>query len=576
MKRKIILFIIGILAIACDPLDLNPLSEGSSENWYSNESEVEMAVVKLFNAYFWGGGTYTYLVTNNINTTSHLWTDIFTDNYTNRQGTSGVTSATTTSETNYVVVTWQLAYSCIAAANRVLVNINKAASEVPEVKLKKFEANARFARASQYAKLIFHYGDVPFYTKILDIDEAFSLSRTSKDAILDSIYVDYDYAAQNLPLSYGSNSYQMATKGAALAMKARIALYMGDYAVARDAAEACMDLGVYQLYPDFRELFLSKTKNSIETVFATPLSVELGTQLPYPKVALPRIVGGFSNGGPSWDLFARFLCTDGLPIDESPLFDPHKPFKNRDPRCTQTIVEFGTEWLGYRYEPHPDSLKCFNYSTGTYVANKDNRAIDQYASYNALCLKKKVDEDWIDLKTDPDNMVIRFADVLLIYAEAKIELGQIDQSVLDVLNKVRARAYGVDYTQTSLYPAITVTDQARLRQILRRERDMEFPWEGSRYYDLIRWRLAEKALNLTSYGTLDIAPLRSDVVNKGLWFWGETPQIDEDGIADFSSLYNKGLCKILVQRKFETRQYLWPIPSIEIKINPNLEQNPGY
>jgi hypothetical protein len=165
-----------------------------------------------------------------------------------------------------------------------------------------------------------------------------------------------------------------------------------------------------------------------------------------------------------------------------------------------------------------------------------------------------------------------------MYAEAKIELGQIDQSVLDAMNMVRARAYKVNYTATSSYPAVTTTNQAQLRKILRVERRMEFAFEGTRYHDLIRWRLAEKALNNHPiYGVLDPADMRTKLVKKGLWFFPSTPQIDDDGLVDFSAMYNAGLIKMLAERKFDaSKQYLWPIPSTEIKINPNMIQNTGY
>jgi len=581
MKNKIVLFIIGIMLISCNDLDLNPLSEGSSENWYSNESELEMAVLELFNIDYWG----VELTRVNTNATtdgySQQWTDKYSDNWTARTGLSEIDASTITSQTSFVTLTWTYAYRCIAAANRILVNIEKAQGTVSEEKLKVIEANARFARAGQYAKLIFNYGDVPYYTTILDIDEAFSLSRTSSTTILDDIYEDYDYAIENLPETYSSDENQFATKGAAMAMKSRIALYMGDYATARDAAKDCIDLGVYELYPDYRKLFLSSTKNSIETVFCNPRSVELGVVIPgggRAKEPLSRIVGGFANGGPSWDLLCSYLCTDGLPVDESPLFDPRNPFKNRDPRCNATIVEFGSEWLGFVYQPHPDSLKVLNLNSGQLVSNVDNRAVGQYASFNGLVWKKKIDEDWLDIQTDPDNIVVRYADVLLMYAEAKIELDDVDQSVLDAMNMVRARAYGVNYAETSSYPAISTTDPTQLRRILRIERRMEFAFEGTRYNDLIRWKLAEKALNNHPiFGMLDPADLRTKLVKNGLWFFPEIPQIDEDGLVDFSSMYNKGLIKLLAERTFDaSKQYLWPIPSSEIEINPNMTQNQGY
>lgn len=95
--------------------------------------------------------------------------------------------------------------------------------------------------------------------------------------------------------------------------------------------------------------------------------------------------------------------------------------------------------------------------------------------------------------------------------------------------------------------------------------------------DLIRWRLAEKALNRPNYGLLDAAELRDKVTSKGLWFFPEIPPIDEDGVADFSSMAQKGYIKLLTNGQFDaSKQYLWPVPSKEVLINSNMDQNQGY
>ena len=504
--------------------------------------------------------------------------DQWTDDYTRRSDLTPITSATINGEWETVSDFWSVSYEAIAHANTVLLNLDRTSGIIPQSTLDKFAGNAYFVRASMYAKLISLFGDVVYYTDILDINEAFTLSRTSKADVLKAIYDDYDAAAAKLPLSYGDSENKHATKGAALAMKARIALYMGDWTVARNAAQACMNLGVYKLYEDFRTLFLSKTKNPNELIFGIPRSQTFNQTIGInPKQILPRNAGGFSNYCPSWELFCSFLCVDGLPIDKSPLYDPRNPFKNRDPRCTATIVEFQTNFLGFMYQPHPDSLFCYNFNKGMYVKNNDNRANAQYASYNGLLWKKIIDEDWLDYKADNDILVMRYADVLLMYAEAKIELGEIDQSVLDAINQVRARAYKANYTYTSSYPAVATTNQTELRKIVRMERRMEFAFEGLRYMDIIRWRIAEKVLNRNVYGMLDVADLRTKVVNKGLWFFPMTPVIDEDGTPDLSPMYNAGLIKQLAIRSFDaSKQYLWPVPTKEILINSNLTQNPNY
>jgi hypothetical protein len=164
-----------------------------------------------------------------------------------------------------------------------------------------------------------------------------------------------------------------------------------------------------------------------------------------------------------------------------------------------------------------------------------------------------------------------------MYAEAKTELGEIDQDMLDAsINKVRARAYKVAVTDKTKYPAVASTDQAAVRKAVRIERRMELALEGRRYEDLIRWKLAEKLLSKDIYGMLDPADLRTKVVKPGLWFFPQTPAIDEDGDADFETMYNAGLVKLCAVRNFPAHQYLWPIPTKEILINPNLSQNPGY
>ena len=562
MKIKILsILFIFLVFTACNNLDLNPLSEGSSENWYSNATEIEMSLNDLYRDVFWP-----------------LDGDDWTDDWIYRGTTNAITGGTMTSENGTVSTEWARTYKAITRANTILQNLEKNTGEISENKLNQFKADARFNRAAQYARLISHWGDVVFFTTTLSLEESFTLSKTDKETILKSIYDDYDFAATHLPLSYGSSENQHATKGAALAMKARIALYMGDYTVARDAAKACIDLGVYKLYPDYGKLFLSSTKNSEESIFVIPRSVELNVAFTDCKNYISRNSGGWGAKDPSWDLFCSFLCTDGLPIDESPLYDPRNPFENRDPRCSQTIVQFETNHLGFMYQPHPDSLTCYNFKSGKYVKNNDTRANAQYASYNGLLWKKGIDEDWSDdYKTDPDKIIMRYADVLLMYAEAKIELNEIDDSVLNAINQVRARAYGVGVAEASLYPAVTTTDQAGLRQILRIERRMELALEGRRYMDIIRWKLAEKVLNIPNYGMLDVNDLREKVVNPGLWFFPETPAVDEDGVADFLTMYNEGLIKLIGLRTFDaTKQYLWPIPSKEILINKNLTQNNGY
>lgn len=565
MKRSKILLLGCCLSLSsCYDLDLNPLSSASSENWYSNETEIEMSIKDFYRQNFWT-----------------LDKESKTDDFMYRETLTNVLKGTLNGQDGDVTTLWTNQYKSIARANTILANMDKArALGISEEKVKMFEAEASFQRASCYAKLITYFGDPIYVTEVVDIEEAFQLGRTPKSEVIPKVYADYDKAIALLPLKYTGLETQRATKGAALALKARFALYMGDWAIARDAAYQCMQLGIYKLHPNYADLFLTTTKNSVESIFALPRSIEFNVTIGRDvREEVSRNAGGYGAFTPSWDLFASYICTDGLPIDESPLFDPKNPFKNRDPRCTATIVEFGTPHLGFIYDPHPDAKQVLNLNTGKMQKNNDARINAQYASFNGLLWKKGIDETWLEngLDAAPDKIIIRYADVLLMYAEAKIELGEIDQSVLDAINQVRARAYGVDYTDTSAYPAITTTDQQELRSILRIERRMEFAKEGLRYMDLVRWRIAGKALTRPIYGMLyPVKLLKEKVIDKGLWFWSEAPKIDEDGIPDFSSMEQAELIAPISQRNWNDRQYLWPIPTKEVLINENIKQNPGY
>jgi hypothetical protein len=566
MKRYNIIAI-GVACLflnACVDLNLNPLSEGSSGNWNSTEDEVQFSVNNFYSDAFWG----------------HPKDDL-TDDLTYRDQLRATTAGTITSEWDQSQELWVNSYKGISRANMLLATIDRAEGNIDPVRMERYKAETRFFRAYLYSRLIFHFGNVIYNDKPVMLNDDVR-SRTDKGEILKKIYEDFDYAIEILPVGYGGET-RRATKGAAYALKARIALQSGDWAIARDAALRCMELGEYELNFNFGDLFRPTTKNTEasrkENIWVVPFT-EFNEHLNErfdPRNLLPRMATGFAAENPTWALFCSFLCTDGKPIDESPLFDRSQPFLNRDPRCAETIVEFGTQFLGYTYDPHPDAELIRN-PAGTRVPNNDCRFVSQYASYFGLLYKKGVDETWLNYgwRSTSDVIIIRYADVLLMYAEAKIELNEIDQSVRDAMNDVRARAYGVKKENTAAYPAITGNSQQELRKILRIERRMEFAKEGLRYYDLIRWELAEKALARPLYGMIDFFDNSAQAtVARNNWFFGETPPVDEDGIADFSSLAAKGLARQLVVRVFPTRQYLWPIPKTEVLVY-GLEQNEGY
>lgn len=563
MKNKVnILILLAVLQFSsCVSLDLNPLDEASSDNWYSDTDDVQLSLNDLYRSYL-------YVVE------AEYFTDRRTDDWAQRDAIYDVVSGTVDSEWSASLSVWTATYKGIVRANMVDEALNRLEDTATPEEINILRAEARFFRAFLYSRLITLYGDVPYYTTYISVEDARQMERTDKAEILRHIYEDFDYAATYLPIENNSTGIYRVSKGAAYALKARIALAQHDYAVAKEAARACIGLNQYSLYEDYGELFLDKNMNS-EIIFAIANSSELG-QYEAVKSWVMRSAGGNNVAQPSWELLAAYTCTDGQPIDESPLFDPHNPYENRDPRCTYTFVEPGTELNGTVFNPLPSARTTT--SNGTTVSNKDNLVVDRYAPRNGCTIRKGAQPEWYSVQqNDNPYIIIRYADVLLMYAEADIELNTIDDLTLQYINMVRARAYKADYTQTNRYPEVTTTDQTELRRILRNERRVEFAWEGRRYFDLMRWGWFKKAFSHNYYGLPNDETTLTAMENEGNWFWGMTPDIDEDGFADFSKLAAAGYCNQYGERVYDPKIELWPIPYEEVALSGGkLTQNEGY
>ncbi|MCI2082846.1 MAG: RagB/SusD family nutrient uptake outer membrane protein [Bacteroidales bacterium] len=548
----------------CVDLNLNPLTEGSTENWFSNSQEIEMALNELYGTNYWYFDSYRMY-------NSDRWTDDWNQReYVYDYLKGEVSSTWGDTEAHY-----KRFYQAVARANTILASVERASDILTEEQVDQYRGEAAFFRAVAYSYLTFLYGDVPFYTEYITLDEAYKMAKTPKATVLEQVYKDFDTAIEYLPDSY--SGVKRITKGAAYAFKARTALWNSDWSVCKAAAEGCIATGEFALESDYSTLFLPETKKTRENIFYLVRDESLGLVSPSLKSFLPRSVGANATAQPSIELMCAYLCTDGKTIDKSPLYNPLKPFENRDPRLSATILEPGGTLMGYTIDPRP-WVKTVTNDLGQSIKNKDNRTVDQYAAYNGLTLKKGVSEDWlVDFKNQANIVVMRYADVLLMLAEAKCELGEVDEEAQKAINMVRARAYGVDYRMTSKYPAVKTTDQAEFRTDVRIERRMEFAWENHRFFDLIRWRVAEKACNKPMVG-LSIDKLKAaDETN---WFFPTDviPTVDENGTVDLENTILGKNC--FVQIAFGTfdagKQYLFPFPADEMTICPNLVQNDGY
>jgi hypothetical protein len=559
--RIIYITLVALLFNACADLDLTPKTGISTENFFRNLPELEIGLNALYERRLW-----------------KIDEDWWTDDMFHRgfPVTNDISTANINSESNIPRSYWSDLYDGIKRANTVLQALENLRGVESENELNRIEGEARAIRAYFYGILVTKFGDVPLLTSNIPLNEAYDVTRVSVDEIRNFIYSELDQAAILLP----SNNENRINQGFALGIKARIALYLGDFQTAKTASKAVIDLGIYELDGNLRTLFLKEGASSRENIYFVPLSQDFNVNFDnsLTRDFIPRNTGGFGAAFPTFEAIHVFECIDGNTIDNSPLYDPKSPFENRDPRLKETIVEFGTPWLGFIYEPHPDSVTTLNVLNNSRVTNNDSRGVAIFASFTGMLWKKGIEQRWADNPrlADPNLIILRYADVLLMHAEALIELNEDLGTARNLINQVRARAYGVGADQTDLYPSITEIDQMGLRIRLRRERRVEFMREGLRYQDIIRWRIGNKAIARQVLGMPQ--PTTQD---RNQWPFNDQilPVIDNDGVVLFESdqLISRDFASLLQTYSFdEQRMYLWPIPASDRFLNPNLTQNPGY
>ena len=550
---SLILLATGIISCNKDFLEKLPLDSPSDATFFSNKDELDMAINGAYTGLWWESGRVPYRMYIEA-TTDIAWSR---GDYANVQT---VQSGQFTADAAIFSNTWSNMYNGISKCNNILQNMGRAKDVVSPEYFSQIQAQALFLRSDYYFYLVELFGDVPWVTTILPLDSAF-LAKTPKQEIVQHLYDDLDFAAANLPASWSGSDAGRATKGAALTLKARLALDEGDFQVAADAAKAVMDLNIYTINDSYKDLFHYVGANSKEIILSLPYLTGLRTNI-IPQIQGPRSGPAYSILVPTQMLVDMYQCTDGKPIDESPLYDPLHPFDNRDPRLDQSIIRPGVWFNTYLFQTHPDSIQTYQNKGGNIVRVGNLEVTNAYATFTGYLWLKFLDEADLPLNVTSSQLgfiLMRYAEVLLTYAEAKIELNQIDQSVIDAINLVRGRA-------SVNMPLVTLgMSQEDLRGIVRYERTIELADEGFRLFDIKRWKYAEHVLPGNVYGRR----------TKAHWYDSVTPQIDQYGHANYPNA--DALFKIISVNTFDpAKNYLWPIPQKEIDVNKNLEQNPGY
>lgn len=598
--KHIILLSLGLLVFpACEDTVLNLEDPGSPTDatFFRTEAQLEVALTGVYESLNYVRSVpFPQLLDH---TTDYAY------NRGDVGGTIAVTSGGLTSTDGIVTGFWNNFYTGIQRANNLLTNMGKAEEVSDPDRFRQIRAEALFLRAFFYSYLTELYGDVPFRTEVTSLEELEILPRTPKSEIVNNIISDLQEAADILPPTQAANERGRASANAANALISRIALYNEDYELATSAALKVMNSPeTPSLFPDYEALFTDAGVGSSEVLL--DLSYINGTKTHGLSQVQGSRFGGWCQLVPAQQTVDSYETINGLPIDEDPSFDPAHPFENRDPRLAASIALPNSVWTGHIIQQHSDSIATWRIEDGVKVervfnpnsANPAGRTIvdpydgteyvaqgaNRFTSFTGYFWKKFSDEPRLlgslsggpsPLQSEQTIYLIRYAEVLLTYAEAKIEAGTIDASVLRALNDVRERAYN---NSGFTFPAVTTTDQAELRKIVRRERKVELADEGLRLFDIRRWKIAEKVMNTTVFG----GPANGFGKIGGL---GYVPNIDDDGYIDYTGAPSQPRVELgnldyreLEERTFDAgKHYLWPIPQAEIDATDNLvTQNPGY
>jgi starch-binding outer membrane protein, SusD/RagB family len=476
MKPLPYLTLLAALALsACQGiLDKEPIATLDAGSFFQTEADA----VQALNA------AYQPLLFNNRNA-NFYWAfavitgdEAITGGDGSRPGLVELDAFTYTPRTEEFNTFWKLQYEGITQCNLVLDNLPKI--EMGDSRREQITGEALFLRSYYYFLLAQVFGDVPLFTSVAPPDEL-KIPRTSQAEIFAQITADCERAAQLLPLSQPAAELGRATRGAAYALAAKAFLYEQKWEQVLEYVGKVKGLGVYDLMPDYEDNFRKETQNNAESVWEIQhANLELG-------------VGNFLN---QWWMSRKL---DGYGFAEATA-EYVAAFEPGDPRRRFTVASNNEEYFGAIYK---NSFSATRHSPRKYL--QDTATVSQPAD------------------GDINYTAIRYAEVLLWEAEALNELGRTAEAQTP-LEQVRARARAQAAEPETALPPVTTTSQAEMRAAIRHERRVELGFELHRFFDLVRWGIAEELLPGFQRG----------------------------------------------------KHELFPLPQTEIDLNPNLRQNPGY
>ena len=486
---------------------------------------------------------------------------------------------------------WDHIYLNVRACNLFLEQVEKHTFDDDEIK-DRLTGEVHFLRAFHYHNLVFMYGGFPIITKVYTLTEDNQIARNTFEECINFIAEECDRAAALLPLSHEGSNIGRATRGAALALKSRVLLYAASdlynnnafpgysdpelvsysdqsagaraarWQAAKDAAREVMDLNIYNLHKqvpapgddiakNYQGIFLSK-ETTEDIFFRSFIQISMESSEAYHPGLHSSSNGyhGHGSNNPIQQLVDDFEMSDGSKFDWDNPVHSQDPYENREPRFYANILYNGASW-GKRpvdviaidpvgiiqtgiYEQADGSWKGGLDTRSGPIAQEDGTATGYY-------VKKFLDPDVVaefEVQEWPWRY-IRYAEVLLNYAEACVELGE-DAEARSYINMIRARA-GISGVSTS---------GSELRESLRHERRIELMYEEQRFFDIRRWMIAPQVVSTPEIG----------VTIK--YHLGQTKPTYE-----FMNVWN---------RVWKDQSYFMPIALTEMNKNKMLVQNPGY
>ncbi|TDQ77286.1 RagB/SusD family nutrient uptake outer membrane protein [Sphingobacterium yanglingense] len=441
---------------------------------------------------------------------------------------------------------WKDSYAQIRKLN-VFINRAAVSTVLNDTERKVLLGQARFMRAYVYFNLFTSFKDAPLLLKHQSIEEAEDKpTKVSHEEGLQFVIQELELAVKELPSTYGKEDWGRITREAAAAFKSRVLLWgasplvnTGDEAakwkLAADAAQGVMESKAFELKKDYAAVFVNKNiMDKPEVILEFRYNGIKGEKMhAYDQNNTPAGYGGKGINCPTQDIVDSYEMANGLRIEEAGSgYDPANPYKNRDPRFAKSILFNGADFKDRAVETFTggkDLPRTNPTPTGYYI----RKFMDEKFDFN----KDK------NFGSSTNWVIMRYGEVLLNFAEATNEADGPSVAVYDAVNAIRKRV-GMPAIPNGL-------NKEQMRDRIRHERRIELAFEDDiRYQDLKRWKLATDILNKSVKGV---------TITKGT-----------NGVISYKEK-NAG------SRAFEERNYWFPIPLVEMGVNPNLKpQNPGW